>query len=289
MTTLTDSPDLYAALRALHLPPERLAEALEAAPEAVRARLAQVDQGVLRAVMRAGCGYSAVPLAMALRERLRKADPAPLMQPDPASGGCWILRADGSDPDMPAYSDPAFDGWFAATGARYGIGPYGEQRSVYASAQFADAASPERRTVHLGIDIFAPAMTPLYAPLPGRVRHIAYNADPLDYGHTLILQHDLGGMVFHTLYGHLAHTLPALLAPGAEVEQGQHIADLGDWHENGGWAPHVHFQIMADMLEQTGGNFFGVGHDSLWDVWADICPDPNLILRLPDPGVSVRS
>ena len=60
----------------------------------------------------------------------------------------------------------------------------------------------------------------------------------------------------------------------------QHIADLGDWPENGGWAPHLHFQIMSDMLNQRGGNFFGVGHESLWDVWQSICPDPNLILRL---------
>jgi hypothetical protein len=66
---------------------------------------------------------------------------------------------------------------------------------------------------------------------------------------------------------------------GDRVDAGQLIAHLGDWHENGGWAPHIHFQIMTDMLAQT-GNFFGVGHDSLWDVWSEICIDPNLILRL---------
>jgi murein DD-endopeptidase MepM/ murein hydrolase activator NlpD len=135
--------------------------------------------------------------------------------------------------------------------------------------------------VHLGIDVFAPAGTIVRAPLPGRVLHVTYNADPLDYGHTLILQHDAGGGVaFFTLYGHLAGTLPGLVSAGDRITAGQHIADLGDWHENGGWAAHLHFQIMTDMLDQQGGNFPGVGHPSLLDVWQSILIDPNLILRL---------
>lgn len=287
MTALPDVPDLYDALRRIGLPPDALDALIAASPPVVRDRLAQVDQGLLRAILHSGTGAPAIASAPAVRDWLRQATPDPLMRPDPSAGGLLILRADGTDPGMPAYSDRAFDDWFAATGARYGIGPYGEKRSVYATPQFADAASPERRTVHLGIDIFAPAMTPLYAPLPGRVRHVAYNADPLDYGHTLVLEHDAAGVPFFTLYGHLAGTLPGLLAEGDEVVAGQHIADLGDWHENGGWAAHVHFQIMTDMLAQTGGNFFGVGHESLWPIWGDICPDPNLILRLP-LAVSVR-
>jgi murein DD-endopeptidase MepM/ murein hydrolase activator NlpD len=281
MTQIADQPDLYAALRASGARPEDLGALLAAAPAPVRARLAQVDQGLLRAVLRAGIGTEPVPGARAVCDWLASAPVAPLFRPDPAAGEALVLRADGSDPAMPAYSDPAFDAWFAATGARYGLGPYGERRSVYATAQFADAASPERRTRHLGIDVFAPAGTPVHAPLPGTVRHVAYNADPLDYGNTLIVEHDAGGAKFWTLYGHLAGTLPGLVAVGQTIVAGQHIADLGDWPENGGWAPHVHFQIMTDMLEQTGGNFFGVGHASLWDVWQAICPDPNLILRLP--------
>lgn len=288
MPPLPDQPDLYAALRASGAAPGDLPALLAASPPGVRERLAQVDQGLLRAVLRAGRGEPPVPGAAAVCDWLAQAPVAPLFRPAPAAGALRVLRADGSDPAMPAYSDRAFDAWFAATGARHGLGPWGEPRSVYATAQFADAASPERRTVHLGIDVFAPAGTPLFAPLPGVVRHVAYNADPLDYGHTLILEHEAaGGQPFWTLYGHLAGSLPGLVAPGQRVEAGRHIADLGDWHENGGWAPHVHFQIMTDLLDQRGGNFFGVGHASLWDVWQAICPDPDLILRLP-PGTFAR-
>lgn len=281
---LAGQDDLYAALRSLAaaFPDLTLHEVLAAAPTAEKERLAGVDQGLLRAVIRAGQGLPAAANAPALRDWLARCSPAPLFLPEIAAGPSLALLTRGEHPDMPAFSDRAFDAWFAAKAVPYGLGSYGEKRSVYATDQFADSASPERRTLHLGIDVFAPAMTPVHAPLPGKVAFLTYNADPLDYGHTLILEHEADGIRFHTLYGHLAGTLPMLLATGDEVAAGQVIAHLGDWHENGGWAAHIHFQIMADMLEQTGGNFFGVGHESLWDVWQSVCPDPNLILRLPE-------
>ena len=287
MTPIADQPDLYAALRHSGLPPEDLEAAITDSPPHVAARLRAADPDLLRAILRAGLGHPAIPQTPALVSHLRGLSPEPLFRPDVATSPSMALLTNGERPDMPAFSDRAFDAWFAAQGVPYGIGTYGEDRSVYRSAQFADATSPERRTRHLGIDVFAPAGTPLFAPIAGRVLHLTYNADPLDYGHTLILEHRSGDLHFFTLYGHLAGTLPNLLRPGAPVAAGQHIADLGDWPENGGWAPHVHFQIMSTMLTQTAGNFFGVGHSSLWDVWQSICPDPNLILRLPDSAFVV--
>ena len=211
------------------------------------------------------------------RTWLASTRPAPLFSPQITRSNSMALPTGGQRAEMPAFSDRAFDDWFLAQGKTYGLGLYGEKRSIYATSQFADAASPERRTKHLGVDVFAAKGTPVQAPLAGRVAHLTYNADPLDYGHTLILAHDAG--VF-TLYGHLGASLPKLLQPGQSVAAGQVIGHLGDWHENGGWAAHLHFQIITDMLDQSGGNFFGVGHESLWDVWTSISPDPNLILRL---------
>ncbi len=291
---LAGKADLYTALRELAAAePEVTLEAVLAAlragdpaAQAVAARLSSVDQGLLRAVMRRGRGLAAIEAEPQIRAFLAASDPAPLFLPEIASAPSLALLTRGELPEMPAFSDRAFDGWFAAQGVAYGLGTYGEPRSVYATDQFADAASPERRTRHLGIDVFAPAMTPVHAPLAGRVHQVTYNADPLDYGNTLILAHDAGGAEFFTLYGHLAGTLPGLLQPGDLVAPGQVIAHLGDWHENGGWAAHLHFQIMTDMLEQS-GNFFGVGHAGLWDVWQGICIDPNLILRLPESRFTV--
>lgn len=284
-TALAGQPDLYAALRAATArlgtaPP--IPDLIAACDPATAARLAAVDAGLLAAIARKGATGSAIPHAAALREALAAADLHPLFLPDPAAAATMALPTTGTRPDMPAFSDPAFDPWFAthqAAGIRYGLGLYGENRTVYATPQFADAASPERRTVHLGIDVFAPAGTPVHAPLRGRVHRLGYNADPLDYGHTLILEHDLGGIRFFTLYGHLAATLPGL-HPTGQVEPGQIIAHLGDWPENGGWAPHLHVQIITDLLA-TDGNFFGVGHASLMDLWSEISPDANLLMRLP--------
>jgi len=279
---LAGQSDLYATLRGLaaRLPDLSLTEVLAAAPMQEAVRLRGVDQGLLRAVIRAGQGLSAAEMEPVQRQNLAQAKETPLILPTISDDPSLALLTRGEHADMPAFSDRAFDAWFAAKGVPYGLGSYGEKRSVYATDQFADSASPERRTYHLGIDVFAPALTPVYAPLPGKVAFVTYNSDPLDYGHTLILEHKAEGVTFHTLYGHLAETLPNLCKVGETVVAGQLIAHLGDWHENGGWAAHIHFQIMADMLEQTDGNFFGVGHESLWDVWQSICPDPNLILRL---------
>ena len=281
---LRGEADLYGALRragaglsaaqAAGLLPAIYAE-LGTAPEA--ARLRSVDQGLLRAVVRAGAGLPAAPT---VKDFLRKSVVAPVFLPEIADSLHMPLLCDVTE-GMPAYSDLGFDLWFADQGVDYGLGPYGEKRSVYRAEQFADQASPERRMIHMGIDVFAPAGTPVHAPLPGVVHSVVYNADPLDYGHTLILRHDGPDAPFFTLYGHLAASLPGLCRVGQTVAAGQVIAHLGNWPENGGWAPHLHFQIMADMLEQSGGNFFGVGHESLWDIWQQICPDPNLILRLP--------
>ncbi|HEX9857069.1 MAG TPA: peptidoglycan DD-metalloendopeptidase family protein [Paracoccaceae bacterium] len=288
IATALRGDDLYGALRAASAGLSEaeaeglLPQVLAVAESGVRARLASVDAGLLRAVMRRGAGFAATRGEAAVRAHLAGAEVAPMFRPAVGLSSRLAVLTGGQHPDMPAFSDRAFDAWFAARGVRYGLGPYGEVRSVYATDQFADAASPERRTRHLGIDVFAPAGTEVFAPLAGRVAHVTYNADPLDYGHTLILEHEAGAARFWTLYGHLGASLPGLASVGDRVEASQVVAHLGDWHENGGWAAHIHFQIMTDMLAQTGGNFFGVGHESLWDVWSGICIDPNLVLRLPE-------
>lgn len=252
-------------------------------------RLDRIDPEFMVALCRRAAGFGAIRAEASVRAHLSKVQVQPVLHPDPARSPRMALLTDGSSPRMPAYSDPAFDGWFAGQRPAglapdqpfLGFGPYGEHRSVYATPQFADAASPERRTRHLGIDIFAPAGTAIHAPLPGRVTHVTYNADPLDYGHTLILEHHTqDGAAFFTLYGHLGASLGGLCRVGQTVAAGDLIGHMGDWNENGGWAAHLHFQIMTDMLSQRSGNFFGVGHASLWDVWSGICIDPNLILRL---------
>lgn len=254
-------------------------------------RLGQIDPAFLVALCRKAAGFEAVPGAQAIAAEIASRPLRPILAHDPSRAARIALPTDGSRGDMPAFSDRAFDGWMKAQGPELlpadlpflGFGLYGEKRSIYTAAQFADAASEERRTRHLGIDIFTPAGTAIHAPLDGTVESVTYNGAALDYGHTLILRHEAGeGRAFFTLYGHLGGTLPGLCRPGQTITAGDLIAHVGDWPENGGWAPHLHLQVITSLLTQA-GNFFGVGHDSLWDVWADISPDANLLLRL-DPG-----
>ena len=279
MTQLNGAANLYAALRDAGAAGVPLSDLLAACDAQTAARLASIDRLLLAAIHANAAGRPAIATALALRDWLKHVAVAPVFLPTLAQSRTLALLTGDQLPEMPAFSDRAFDAWFAAQGVDYALGAYGEHRSVYETAQFADAASPERRTVHLGIDVFAAKGTPVHAPLAGQVVTATYNPDPLDYGHTLILRHDGGPAPVFTLYGHLG---PLPVAVGDWVTAGQPMARLGDWHENGGWAPHLHFQIMTSLLDQS-GNFFGVGHASLWDVWSDICPDPNLILRL-DPA-----
>ncbi len=62
---------------------------------------------------------------------------------------------------------------------------------------------------------------------------------------------------------------------------GEKIAEVGDTRVNGGWPPHLHFQIITDMLGET-GNYKGVAPPSQRRVWKSLSPDPNLILGIPD-------
>jgi 4-aminobutyrate aminotransferase-like enzyme/Ser/Thr protein kinase RdoA (MazF antagonist)/murein DD-endopeptidase MepM/ murein hydrolase activator NlpD len=169
--------------------------------------------------------------------------------------------------------------------ATVGIGRYAEPRMWYASDSYGQAAGefPERRTVHTAIDVFLPAGSPVLAPLEGRVLSLKHNSDRLDYGPTIILKHaPEGGPTFYTLYGHLTEESLEGSEVGSPVERGQEIAQLGDFPENGDWPPHLHFQVITDLLDEE-GTFPGVALPSQQNVWLSMSPDPSIMLALP-PG-----
>lgn len=197
-----------------------------------------------------------------------------------------LLSMGAGSPGVELAAEPAahwewIEGRMRETGARFAIGLYGEDRAVYSGGQYGTPGSSERRIRHLGIDIFVPAGTPLHAPLRGVVLSAVDNAVPCDYGPTVILEHRAGedGPPFWTLYGHLSRETLELVRPGMTVEAGSLIGSIGDPSVNGGWAPHLHFQLITDLLGEN-SNFAGAGQPGLWSVWSRISPDPNLVLRL---------
>lgn len=157
-------------------------------------------------------------------------------------------------------------------------GGYGEDRSLYTQALFAPAGE-EPRTVHLGVDIFAPAGSDVFTPLDARVHSFQINDHPGDYGPTIILEHRPAGLVFRTLYGHLSRDSIKGLKPGAAFMAGERIAALGTKRENGGWPPHLHFQIILD-IGSAKGDYPGVCKRSERETWLAMCPDPGPLLGL---------
>jgi peptidoglycan LD-endopeptidase LytH len=155
---------------------------------------------------------------------------------------------------------------------------YGEDRSIYTQDLFAPAGE-EARTIHLGLDIFAAAGTEVFAPLSARVHSFQVNDHPGDYGPTIILEHQVGAAKIHTLYGHLSRDSLKGLKPGAAFMAGERIAALGTKRENGGWPPHLHFQVILDIGDRR-GDYPGVCTRSEAARWLAICPDPCMFLGL---------
>ena len=178
-----------------------------------------------------------------------------------------VIDFSGADPPPPA-TQPA-------------IGRYLEQRQVYASDAFEAELPGERRTLHLGVDVFLPAGEPILAPLDGVVSDVAYRPAADDFGGVVVLDHETpDGIRFHTLYGHLSAASAERLAPGQAIRRGDVVGELGDESENGGWAPHLHLQLLTtDLGRGTGAD--GVATLAERDVWESTSPDPNLLLGLP--------
>lgn len=161
--------------------------------------------------------------------------------------------------------------------ARYGIGGYNEHRTIYKRSEVFSGEEPRR--LHLGTDLWAAAGTPVYAPMEATVHSFGFNDAFGDYGATLILQHELEGVIFHTLYGHLSLGSIEDKREGQSVEKGQWIASFGEPAENGHWPPHLHFQLILDMKGMK-GDFPGVCPFSQRASFLANSPDPDFILQL---------
>ncbi len=160
---------------------------------------------------------------------------------------------------------------------KYGIGGYNEDRVLYKRSRHFDGE--ETRSVHLGIDIWGIAGTKVYVPIGGTVHSFAFNNNFGDYGATIILQHQLDTVLFHTLYGHLSQKDLVSLQVGKYISRGELLGHFGEPKENGDWPPHLHFQIIGDMRLHL-GDYPGVCSISEREKYLINCPDADLILNM---------
>jgi 4-aminobutyrate aminotransferase-like enzyme/Ser/Thr protein kinase RdoA (MazF antagonist) len=273
-------------------------------------QLAKIHPRFAHYVFREACGLAPVPKGAAVLKWMagHAGSAAPVLDVDvrhdptiavDLSVGSAFLSGDPASVDMSALTEQIF-GAMKKARVSVGLGRYDEARLLYGAPQFASQdgrdktgeenttgnsssgkAVEERRTVHLGIDLFTGPGSAVYAPLDGVVHTVANNIAALDYGPVVILRHETrDGLEFFTLYGHLAKTVLGQLKAGQRIARGEKFARLGSRHENGGWPPHLHFQIILDLLGKD-ADFPGVARASERGVWASLSPDPNLLLRIP--------
>ena len=224
-------------------------------------------------------------------------DTAPVLDLSIGSPLSALLAAQ-ADPTDPRALMEHIDRLAASPDVDVVLGRYDEPRLLYAAPQFTPASSgleqPENRTVHIGIDLFQPAGAPIYAPMDGTLHSFADNALALDYGPTLMLRHEIPAaeipaadatrdgepLVFYTLYGHLDRASLDGKKEGMTIRAGELLGHLGDETVNGGWAPHLHFQILLRTLGRR-GEFAGVAAPTDRRLWLDLCPDADLMVGVP--------
>jgi murein DD-endopeptidase MepM/ murein hydrolase activator NlpD len=157
------------------------------------------------------------------------------------------------------------------------VGRYNENRIIYSRSTHFQGQEP--RSIHLGIDLWTAAGTSVFAPLKSIVHSFQDNKGFGDYGPTIILEHELEGNVFFTLYGHLNIGSLSGLKKGKAFSKGEKIGEIGSFPENGDWPPHLHFQVIADIMHYN-GDFPGVVSQSDSRHFLELCPDPNMILGI---------
>ncbi len=125
----------------------------------------------------------------------------------------------------------------------FGVGRYDEKRAGMYTADLFEGG----RDIHVGIDLAGPVGTPVRAFFEGEIFLFAYNSAVGDYGYTIITRHILNGIYLYALYGHLSASSIDGKVVGQKIRSGQIFGWLGAEYENGGWNPHLHFQLSYEQ------------------------------------------
>ena len=281
------------ALQADSLPDN---EYLQISADGVARLLEQLDSAPPKLVeyrLREACGFEPCPTSAAVSQWLdtNRDSFAPILgTPLPASDvhvhdfsvNSVTIGSIDDWRDQRRFSN-LVEGELAQAGARVGVGRYDEVRAIYTTDLFRVDGNdgPEWRTVHIGIDVGAPPGTAIHAPVDAIVHSLRNNDAAGDYGPTVVLEHPATTEhpVFWTLYGHLNHDTLQHLKVGQSLKAGDIVGWLGDVTVNGGWWPHVHVQVICDLLGRT-GDFQGVARPNERPVMLSVSPDPTPLLGL---------
>lgn len=111
------------------------------------------------------------------------------------------------------------------------------------------ALRPNGRRGHSGVDMRAPAGTPIYPLAPGVVTSVG--TDPIG-GNVVNVQHDNGVRSYY------AHLSTAKVQKGDKVDHNTVLGAVGNTGNASNTFPHLHFQVWKDNQLQDPANFFSV-------------------------------
>ena len=163
--------------------------------------------------------------------------------------------------------------------AKVAFGGYNEVRNLYKNTSLFNDEQADERNIHIGIDLWIKAGTPVLAALDGTVYGFDYNTGAGNYGPTIILKHSFENQTFYTLYGHLSLESIRDIEIDTHFKKGQQLATLGDTSVNGGYSPHLHFQIIKNIGKNY-SDYPGVCNQKDLEYYLENCPNPNLMLKI---------
>jgi len=264
----------------------------EAPAWALLSRLRNMDPVFVAAILRQACGFEAVSGARTIInwiEMHRRAMAPVLDVPCALMAKALVPFGDKTHPialasaeGRPEEAEKAWREIADREAVTLGIGPWGEDRPVYTTEAFVSRmATGKRRSLHLGLDLFLDAGANVRTPLDGKVIDLYATDLPLDYGHAVLLQHDPeDGVRFYTLWGHLSAGTVSARHVGEQLKAGDIIGQLGANTENGGWAPHLHLQILTYRPESA-ADVIGAGEPGYRAIWAELFPNAATLAGVP--------
>jgi 4-aminobutyrate aminotransferase-like enzyme/Ser/Thr protein kinase RdoA (MazF antagonist) len=260
-------------------------------------KLSVIHPRYAEAVFRDACGLVPIPANVEVVKWLNENRDtfASILKFDLRTGPIHVLDLSISSPMLDSnpeknnarYLTPRIESNLIDSDAQVGIGRYNEARYLNITPTFAAGSNPtdEFRTIHLGIDLYVPTGTPIYAPLDGIVHTYADHHSPGGNGPVIVLAHIYDEQpLFFTLYGNLSRESLDRIKIGQRIKKGERLAAVEGSDTNGDWTAQIHFQIITDLLE-LGTDFPGAACPSQKNVWLSLCPDPNLILGIPSENI----
>lgn len=156
---------------------------------------------------------------------------------------------------------------------KWGIGGYMEYRSVFLGYF---PQGDQKRFYHLGLDITAPAHTPIHAPIDGAVFQSGYEEGEGNYGGYVVLQHERKDHApVYSFYGHLDHSSQPTVEQ--HIRKGEVFARLGDMNSNGHWFHHLHLQLLTQKGVDEGWIERGNCTREQRATIHEVCPPPHAL------------